>query len=106
MGDADWCDAGAHSLGMLINGEATDETDARGRPIEGDTLLLLLNGGDNPVQFRLPARDIGGRWEWLIETGTNHNAGVDEESVHLQAHSLLLLRYVRSRAIVPPTATR
>ena len=32
----DWHDAQAHVLGMLIHGQATDETDDRGRPITGE----------------------------------------------------------------------
>ena len=40
---------------MLIYGDATDETDDRGRPITGDTLLLLFNAGDDAV--RLHAAD-------------------------------------------------
>ena len=41
MTDADWHNGDNHALGMLIYGDATDETDDRGRPIKGDTLLLV-----------------------------------------------------------------
>ena len=33
----DWNDWNNHALGMLIYGDATDETDDRGRPVRGDT---------------------------------------------------------------------
>src|SRR6266702_794720 len=42
MTDADWGDPESRILGMLIHGRATDEVDERGRPIFGDTLLLLM----------------------------------------------------------------
>ena len=41
MTDEDWHNPNNRALGMLIHGEATDEQDDRGRPIKGDTLLLL-----------------------------------------------------------------
>ena len=34
MTHEDWHDAESHAIGMLIYGDATDETDDRGRPIE------------------------------------------------------------------------
>jgi glycogen operon protein len=98
MTEADWRHPRAHSLGMLINGEATDETDARGRPIEGDTLLLLINGGDAAITFDLPAQDIPGHWEKLVDTCEADQRGASVGSVNLEANSLVLLRYQRSAA--------
>ncbi|HSL09887.1 MAG TPA: glycogen debranching protein GlgX, partial [Actinomycetota bacterium] len=53
MGDADWQDPENRVLGMLMPGRATDETDARGRPIHGRTLLLLLNSGSRSRSYTL-----------------------------------------------------
>ena len=61
-------DPQTHVLGMLIHGEATDEKDERGRPIAGDTLLLLLNGGDRPRAFTLPQLGRPGAWHELVNT--------------------------------------
>jgi glycogen operon protein len=97
MTEADWRDAGNHALGMLIDGDATDETDARGRPIKGDTLLLLLNGGGAPMQFRLPPQEARGQWVALVHTALLHTDG--DESVTLEPHSLILLRYERERRL-------
>ena len=44
MTDEDWADRSNHILGMIVPGQATDEVNERGRPIFGDTLLLLVNG--------------------------------------------------------------
>src|ERR1043165_2579894 len=54
MTDADWHDSNTRCVGMLIYGEATDETDDRGRPIKGDTLLLVLNAAEQRVEFATP----------------------------------------------------
>ena len=55
LGVADWENSELRVLGMLLLGEATDEVDEQGRPTVGDSLLLLLNGGDRPSYFELPA---------------------------------------------------
>jgi isoamylase len=101
MTDADWRNAGNHALGMLIHGEATDETDARGRPIKGDTMLLLLNAGAHPVHFRLPAIDEPGQWLELTDTARRElRTFRRQQGVTLEPYSVVLLRFgVERRSI-------
>ncbi len=100
MAGADWRDAAAHAIGMLIAGDATDEMDARGRPVKGDTMLMLLNGGPHQVHFRLPRRDEPGQWLPLIDTSVSsqqlggHTAA---KEVTLAPHALMLLRFSSER---------
>src|SRR4029079_2407485 len=49
MGDDDWRNGENQTLGMLIYGEATDETDDRGRPIKGETLMLITSTSERVV---------------------------------------------------------
>jgi isoamylase len=63
MDDAAW-NAGFGSLGMLLAGDAIEEVDERGRPITGDTLLILLNAHDDEVPFTLPEID-GDHHQWF-----------------------------------------
>jgi isoamylase len=44
-------------------GDALDEIDERGRPVRGDTLLILLNAHPQETPFTLPI--IGPRTAWL-----------------------------------------
>ena len=67
MTGADWNDASRRVLGMLLDGDAILESDARGQRIVGDTLLVLLNTGDTDVSFTLPAR-AGRTWTLQIDT--------------------------------------
>jgi glycogen operon protein len=67
MGDSDWNDAERRALGVLLDGDAIPETDAHGRPIVGDTLLILLNAGSNDVRFVMPRRK-GAYWERIVDT--------------------------------------
>jgi glycogen operon protein len=99
MTEADWRDVGNHALGMLIDGDATDEMDARGRPIKGDTLLLLVNGGQTHVDVQLPAQDARGQWVALVHTGERLHHTDGGNSLTLEPHSLVLLRYGRERRV-------
>jgi isoamylase len=95
MADQDWSDAESHVLGMLIHGQATDEVDERGRPIFGDTLLLLLNGGHRSSLFALPDVETTGVWQEILNTARPETGAriVRTRAVNLVAHSLILLRY-------------
>ena len=49
-----WHSAGLKALGMRLNGDATGEENDLGEPVYGDTLLVILNPQDEPVNFLLP----------------------------------------------------
>jgi glycogen operon protein len=66
MTDADWRDRARCAIGILLDGGAIPETDAHGEPVVGDTLLLLLNAGDDDVTFVLPAS--AGPWIEQLNT--------------------------------------
>ncbi len=68
MADEDWENPSAHSLGVLLGGEALNEIDEMGRPIRGETLLLLLNSGTEEVSFVLPSHNEGGHWRLMLDT--------------------------------------
>jgi isoamylase len=89
----DWHDGERRVVGMLVHGEATDETDMRGRPIKGETMLLLLNGGDDARRFRLPPLADRGGWMSLLDTAGVEQGGPAPAQVTLAPHSLQLLRF-------------
>jgi isoamylase len=93
----DWKDEANHVLGMLIRGEAPEEIDERGRPVRGDSLLLLLNGGARSKQFTFPTLERAGNWTELLDTSHEVTRPVREDRVNLAAHSLILLSFEPSR---------
>jgi glycogen operon protein len=102
MQQDDWTNPSTLTLGMLIHGDATDEVDERGRPVHGDTLLIVMNNSPTDVDFRLPRIEQRGLWAALVDT--NRRADdmtqvVKSECIHLASHSLVLLRYGRERRI-------
>ena len=99
MTDADWHDAHNRALGMLINGEAADETDDRGRPVRGDTMLLLLNAGFDPIDFALPTVAGEGVWTKLIDTVEGTVEPDVGDMLRIDGFSLALLRHGVERRI-------
>jgi glycogen operon protein len=95
MTEDDWNRSGLHTLGMLLHGEAGDEQDERGRPVVGETLLLMMNGGNRPRRFTLPEAE---GWVVILDTARNglertHPATrmVRRRTLRVLAHSLMLL---------------
>ena len=84
MTEAEWSDHELRSIGMLLSGRATDEVDQRGRPVYGDTILLLLNGGTRSRPYTLPPVEWPGIWEELLNTartsGVSAGSGLDGQS--------------------------
>jgi glycogen operon protein len=93
MTEQDWHDPERRALGMLIDGDAADEEDDRGRPITGDTMLLLLNAGDAPVRFALPLPNGRGIWVELVDTGDQRADASRDSAIALAAQSFVLLRF-------------
>jgi glycogen operon protein len=93
MTAGEWSDESNHVLGMLLRGEAPEELDERGRPMTGDSLLLLLNGGARSKPFSLPALAQPGRWTELLDTSHEPSRPIREDQVNLAAHSLVLLSF-------------
>ena len=64
MTDADWR-APTKCLGVRLAGDLIEESDERGEPITGDTLLILINAAAGDAAFTLPP---GPAWERLFDT--------------------------------------
>ena len=94
MTDADWRDDRVHALGMLIHGEAADEIDGRGRPVKGDTLLVLVSNREAKQLFVLPKLVAPGEWEEVVNTAADRGRALGTGGATLAPFSLVLLRYV------------
>jgi glycogen operon protein len=94
--DAEWTAPDTRALGLLIAGDLISELDEDGDRIVGDTLLLLLHGSPDPIDFLLPSIGAGSnRWELLLDTArpdAETAAMVDGEPYPLDGRSLALLR--------------
>jgi glycogen operon protein len=68
MSDEAWNAGFVKCLGVRLAGDLIDDVDERGQPIEGDTLLLLINAHWEEIAFTLPATSHGHVWEALVDT--------------------------------------
>jgi glycogen operon protein len=68
MTDEEWNADFVRTLGVRLSGELIDEKDSRGRPLSGDTLLILFNAHYDTVSFILPAHRKGAHWSLLLDT--------------------------------------
>ncbi len=96
MTQEDWSDPRSQCLGMMIDGDASDDVDERGRPTRGETLLLLLNASNRAQQFVLPRVPERGHWGEMVNTAQPTGRAprrVPKAGVHVAAHSLVLLCY-------------
>jgi glycogen operon protein len=95
MTDLTWTAGDLKCLGMRLAGDLIGEEDERGRPIVGDTLLVLLNASWKPVPFALPLHKKGQVWELVLDTARPRTAAQplpDERPYDLRDRSLAVLR--------------
>ena len=95
MKPEDWEDPKRRVLGMLVEGEASEQVDERGRPIQGDTLLVLFNAGNRPCHFRLPSLSSPGSFELALSTAPAARRRL-RDALNLVAHSVALLTHRRA----------
>jgi glycogen operon protein len=86
MTQADWNNAETHALGMLLLGKQLAERDDRGAPLEDDDLLLLLNAGEEAVEFALP----GAGWQLVLDTAAPGALAADPYLLRPRSLALLV----------------
>jgi isoamylase len=96
MTDVEWSETDSHCLGMLLPSPAADLTDEEGLPATDDTLLLLLNAGEDDVSFTLPEAMGRRYWELALDSAKpDANPGSESYMPHgeyrLLGRSLALL---------------
>jgi len=92
----DW-DSEGRAVAFLLGGDAIPGVDDAGRPIEGDSLLVLLNGERAARMFRLPAVEWGATWERLLDTAHDSTQAAQRPShardeLHVDPLSVVVLR--------------
>ncbi len=70
----EWGNPYTRCFGMLMNGQAMNEWDGRGRRLYDDVLLLLVNAFYERIDFRVPPAIPDATWQVLIDTVTATHA--------------------------------
>jgi glycogen operon protein len=93
-------------LGVRLQGDAIDEVDEHGQPITGDTLLVLLNGHHDRIDFTIPDEEESFRWTRIVDTSDVNADFVPFEGgvrYPLEGRSVVLFRLTE---VVPPSDGR
>jgi isoamylase len=109
MTEEAWNTGFARCLGVRWAGDLTGETDERGEPVVGDTVLLLMNAHHEPIPFTLPTHKEGQQWERLLDTAEPHGEPrlcPEGQPYALQGRSMAVLRtQLQPGEARPPEAT-
>jgi isoamylase len=95
MGDEAWNSGFARCFGLRLAGDRIGDVDQFGKPIIGDTLLLLLNAHFEAVPFKLPATLGKVPWQVLLDTAHPEFDATDEVTASpylLAGRSLAVLK--------------
>src|SRR5262249_32633821 len=96
MTDQEWNQEFARSLGVLLSGDAADETDERGQRIRDGNFIILMNAHHEEIPFTLLMRTTNAGWITLVDTSCQTSQGANTfysagKPYPLQARSLVLL---------------
>jgi glycogen operon protein len=95
MSEEDWNRPFARSVAFLLGGDSLSAPDVHGERLVGDTLLVLLNASESPVNYQLPDVDWGSEWEVLVDTAGGTDLKRDlvaaRGAVQVEARSLVIL---------------
>jgi glycogen operon protein len=95
MTDEAWNAGYVKCLGVRLAGDVIGDVDERGRPIRGETILILLNAHHEAIPFTLPEHQPERAWERLIDTNdpkAEPNIQEDGSPYGLQGRSLAVFR--------------
>jgi glycogen operon protein len=97
MQQGDWQTA-LQTIGVLLVGEEIDELDDDGRPVTGNSYLLLLNAAPEPVDFVLPARLAALDKRIVVDTSPGRDEPQVKDHCAMDAHSAAVLLVTRPAA--------
>jgi glycogen operon protein len=98
MSPEDWSTDWVRSLAAHLPGGGLAECDERGCGQMDDSLLVILNGFHDPVEFAVPEAGDGQVWQVLVDTARIGGGApelfepVAAQRVALSGRSLMLLR--------------
>ena len=94
MTEADWNRPDKRCLGVRYAAMAEMDVETYTRRLDPHSFLLLLNAGDEPIDFVLPGVPFDRRWRWILDSTTGDGVPLGrfeaKTSFRLEAHSLAL----------------
>ena len=98
MSDEDWHDPDQMAFGMLLRGDRIYDVDPSGRLIRDDTCLILFNGSQETLTFKLPAEEAENPTDWEVVPEARRSLSrkhyQPEDSLDLKSHLMTVLTAV------------
>jgi glycogen operon protein len=97
MARRDWDQPGG-PVGVFLNGEAIRSLTPTGERVHDDSLVLLFNATHEPVEFALPPRRFGTRWQVALSTVSDDEPQAEyaaRDAVAVESRSVVVLSRVR-----------
>jgi isoamylase len=95
MTEEAWNTGYARCLGVRLAGDLIGETDWKGEPVVGDTVLLLMNAHHEAIPFTLPTHKAEQQWERLLDTADPQGKPrpwPEGQPYDLQGRSMVVMR--------------
>ena len=87
--------ADARAIGVFLNGDELGSETPHGEQLRDDSFLMLFNAHFEEIEFRLPARRFGTRWELELATGAcEFDQLAPGGAVAVEARSLVVFRRI------------
>jgi glycogen operon protein len=94
MNDGEWNRSHNRCLGVRYAATAEMDRLTYTRRLDSHSFLLLMNAGEEPINFKLPIVPFDKRWHWILDTaasdGEPSGRFAAETTFHLKAHALAL----------------
>jgi pullulanase/glycogen debranching enzyme len=93
MTDDIWNEGSAHALAVRIAGAASELIDESGQPAQDNSILMLFNSSDDPVDFKLPQTDSRTTaWSRLLDSADQSlTSGTARGTYKVQGRSVVVL---------------
>jgi glycogen operon protein len=100
MTDEQWNAEWLQCIGVRLAGDIIGDVDEQGKPLFGDTILVLINASPNATIFQVPPHKKGQKWGFVLDTAIREAPKQTEflegDTYLLQDRSLAVLR-IRSQ---------
>ncbi|MUL77089.1 glycogen debranching protein GlgX [Mycolicibacterium sp. CBMA 226] len=101
MTDQDWNTPFGKSVAVYLNGQGIPDLDDRGQRVVDDSFVLCFNAHHEAIEFTLPPRPFGVRWQPVLDTASEVFAAEDDippleagAPVTVDGRALVVLRTV------------
>lgn len=68
MGEDDWNNGFAKSLGIFLNGKGIKSPGPKGEKITDDNFYIIFNAHHESINYKLPSEKYGQKWQKVIDT--------------------------------------